>query len=67
VLKLSWDTMDIKWGGRPVGGLLKKDALVKWGKTKGVTVLDLAEGRSSTSRLYNLLSNEPCSNSREDW
>ena len=27
-----------------MGGLLKKDALVKWGKTKGVTVMDLAEG-----------------------
>ncbi|KAK9900334.1 acetyl-CoA synthetase-like protein [Cystobasidium minutum MCA 4210] len=39
----NWNDIDLKWGGRPVGGLLKKDALVKWGKTKGVTVMDLAE------------------------
>jgi hypothetical protein len=40
----SWDTIDLKYGGRQVGGLPKKDALVKWGQSKGITVMDLAEG-----------------------
>lgn len=35
--------IDLKHGGKPIGGLLKKDALKAWGASKGVTVMDLDE------------------------
>jgi len=39
----NWDTIDLKSGGRAVGGLPKGAALKSWGESKGITVLDLAE------------------------
>lgn len=39
----NFDAIDLKYGGKPIGGLLKKDALKAWGASKGVTVMDLNE------------------------
>lgn len=43
----NWDTIDTRFGGKQVGGLPKSQALKAWGATKGITIMDLAEGTSS--------------------
>ena len=59
--------IDLKHGGKPIGGLLKKDALKAWGASKGVTVMDLDERgcpfsfqSKDSQSLANLVRSNPC-------
>jgi hypothetical protein len=45
MLFASFDDIDVKGGGPPMGGLPKGEALKKWGESKGIRVLDMRESK----------------------